>query len=343
MLSNNYVSAFVSLGKWIERELMPNEELLLEAYYHNRFFTIDNIRYALRTIVDNYLNEHKLIHWLGRYHFSYNIPPKRVGIVMAGNIPLVGFHDLLCVLISGNIAVIKMSSRDKKLLPEITKYLIHLMPSIEKQIEYADMLKVVDAIIATGSNNSYHYFEYYFGKYPHIIRKNRNSVAILRGDETTQELQKLGEDVFRYFGLGCRNVSMLLVPAGYDFTHLSEAWKPYQALMNEEVYKNNFDYHYTIMLMNKIPHISTGFVLFRESDQLASPIGCVHYKTYTHIDGAIDFIEQHHQQIQCVVASPVLGNHISFGMSQQPELWDYADGIDTMEFLGQLLMLNRDA
>jgi hypothetical protein len=336
MNNNTRIQAFVSLGRWMQQELVLNKALLQNAHYHNRFFTVENILLSIQSIAENYLNEKKLLHWLSNYTIKEPQHARRIGLVMAGNIPLVGFHDLLCVLISGHKAVIKLSSKDKLLLPEITAQLIKIEPRFDNQIIYADLLKQIDAVIATGGNNTSRYFEYYFGKYPNIIRKNKNSVALLTGNESDDDLKKLGNDVFQYFGLGCRNVSFLLIPEKYDFTRLIDAWQSYACLMEEDIYKNNFDYQYTLSVMNKIPHISAGFVVLRESHVLASPVACLHYKTYKHIQEALDFIVQNQQFIQCVVASGVIANSIPFGKSQQPELWDYADGTDTLQFLQRL-------
>jgi hypothetical protein len=330
---NTRIATFVALGEWIQRDLMQHDALLQKAYFHNRFFTIENIRQSVQSIAAYFLNEKKLRQWLGNYQIQNTGNPKRIGLVMAGNIPLVGFHDLLCVLASGNTAVMKLSSKDRFLLPEITAQLSKIEPQFKERIIYTDFLKQMDAVIATGGNNSSRYFEYYFGKYPHIIRKNRNSIATLTGNETDEDINNLGKDVFQFYGLGCRNVSMLLVPEKYDFNRLLNQWEPYSSLMMEDIYKNNFDYNCTIFLMNKMPHLSTGYLLLRESESLSSPIATLHYKTYRNNEELVGFIRQHKTEIQCVVSSRNIEHSVPFGQSQQPELWDYADGIDTMEFL----------
>jgi len=238
---NTVITAFVSLGIEIENKILTNEDLLLKAYYHNRWFTVANIKKSLTAVVNYYLNKEKLKHWLSNYEIVAQ-NPKRVGIVMAGNLPLVGFHDLLCVLASGNTAVIKLSSKDKILLPEIISLLIAIEPQFKEKIIYAEILKDIEAVIATGGNNAARYFDYYFGKYPNIIRKNRNAIAVLSGAETNEQLLALGNDVFQYYGLGCRNVSMIFLPEGYKIPKLLDVWEDnLNYLMDESSYKNNYD------------------------------------------------------------------------------------------------------
>jgi hypothetical protein len=331
------LKAFTTLGNWMLHHLMENEPLLLQVYFHNRWFTIENTRKAIDAIARNFLNDAALRQWTSAYPYSEPAVPKRVGLIMAGNLPLAGFHDLLCVLVAGHAAVIKLSSKDKILLPAITAQLIEIEPRFKPLVIYADVLKQPDAVIATGGNNSSRYFEYYFGKYPHIIRKNRNSLAVLTGSETDDELVQLGHDVFQYFGLGCRNVSMLLVPENYSFQHLLSLWEKHFAhLMNEDPYKNNYDYNRTLLLMNKISHLATDFVMLYESPLPASPISCLHYKFYNSVGDAEKFIAENSEQIQCVVSSDAIAHAIPFGSSQQPRLTDYADGADTLKFLTAL-------
>ncbi len=333
MHANNTISDFVSLGKAIKEKIITNNELLLKAYYHNRWFTVENIILSLKAISEYYLNENKLKTWLS----SYKIPihqPKRIGIVMAGNLPLVGFHDFLCVLASGNIAVVKMSSKDKILLPEIIAKLIEIQPDYKDKIIFTETLKNIDAVIATGGNNSARYFDYYFGKYPNIIRKNRNSIAILTGNESSEQLLKLGNDVFLYFGLGCRNVSMIFLPEGYDITKLLSEWEgKFNYLMDETTYRNNYDYNRTLLLMNKIQHYASDYVMLNQDETIATPVSVLHYQFYNNIQEVKSFISSNNEAIQCVVAENENLNALPFGSSQQPELWDYADNIDTMSFL----------
>lgn len=328
------IKTFAALGNWIKDEFIQNHDLLQQAYLHNRWFTVSNIQQSLYAIANQFLQEEKLKSWLNAYDIKEQNTPKRVGIIMAGNLPLVGFHDLLCVLLSGNIAVIKLSSKDKLLLPAITSKLIAIEREFQHKIIYADLLKNIDAVIATGGNNAARYFDYYFGKYPHIIRKNRNSIAVLSGNETPEELLQLGEDVFQYFGLGCRNVSHIIVPENYVVTTILKAWEGhYNYLMDENVYKNNYDYNRTILLMNKTQHFASDFVMMQSSQQLPSPISVLHYSTYENMERVHLFIQQHQHDIQCVVSHLPIENAIPFGTTQQPELGQYADNVDTMRFL----------
>jgi hypothetical protein len=330
------LKALAALGKWMQEDLLNDDALLQQVYYNNRWFTAANTRQSISAIAEYFLDKAKLNRWLKAYTLHEPATPKRVGIIAAGNLPLVCFHDMLCVLVSGNVAVVKLSSKDKLLLPHITAQLLKIEPQFKQQIVYADFLKQIDAVIATGGNNSSRYFEYYFAKYPHIIRKNRNSVAVLTGNETDDELKALGKDVFQYFGLGCRNVSMLLVPKDYVFNRLFENWETFSVLMNEDTYKNNYDYNRTLLLMNKVEHLSNDAVMLRKSPLLSSPISCVHYTVYNNIEVAEKFIAEHADAIQCVVSSGVIPNSLPFGRTQNPELWDYADGVDTMKFLVDL-------
>jgi hypothetical protein len=256
---------------------------------------------------------------------------------MAGNIPMVGFHDLLAVLLSGNFAVIKLSGDDKHLLPFVTKILCTIEPAYKERIEFREgRLSEIDAVIATGSNNSARYFEYYFGKIPHIIRKNRNSVAVLSGDEPPEELKKLGADIFSYFGLGCRNVSKLFIPKGYDLNLFFNAIFSYQEIINHNKYANNFDYNRAVYLMGKDKEglLENGFLFLVKSLEYASPVAVIFYEYYDDIALVNAKLTSDKEQIQCIVSNiQAIQNRIPFGKAQQPELWDYADNVDTMEFL----------
>jgi hypothetical protein len=254
---------------------------------------------------------------------------------MAGNIPLVGFSDLICVLIAGHNILIKLSSKDQFLYKIIKDILINIDNSFEKKITFtSDIVKNIDIVIATGSNNSSRYFEYYFSKYPNIIRKNRNSIAIITGNESETDLYNLGNDIFSYFGLGCRNVSFLLVPDNYDFSKMMIAFQKYNEVNNHTKYYNNYEYQKAIMLMNQIHIYDNGNILLRESDTLSSPISVLNYKYYSSDNEIDSFIDVNKSNIQCIVSK----TNFSFatyelGEAQKPELWDYADNIDTLEFL----------
>ena len=247
----------------------------------------------------------------------------------AGNIPFVGFHDFLCMLISGNNYIGKNASDDTLLLPWIAEELIKIEPKFKERISFVEKLKDMDAVIATGSNNTARYFEYYFSKYPHIIRKNRNAVAVLTGDEPKEELNLLGEDIFRYFGLGCRNVSKLYVPRGYNFNGFFEAMFSYSQVMQHNKYMNNYDYNRAVFLMRQIPFLENNFLIIREDASIPSPISVVHYEFYDEAEKLKENLAEHKEQIQCIVGR----DYIPFGQGQSPALWDYADGVDTMAFL----------
>jgi hypothetical protein len=250
----------------------------------------------------------------------------------------VGFHDLLCVLASGNKAMIKLSDKDPYLLPWITTHWISICPSLSGAITYVNKFEWFDAVIATGSNNSARYFDYYFRSYPHILRQNRNGVAVLTGNETVEDLKKLARDIFLFFGLGCRNVSKLFVPRGYDFTPWDEAMSDWKFLEDHHKYKNNLEYNYAIFLINSIPHINIGQLILKEDEAIASRIGCLHYSYYDNESVVQGILDAHQEEIQCVVSkSPITGwEHIGFGESQHPRLDQYADGVDTMQFLTTL-------
>jgi hypothetical protein len=296
----------------------------------NGWFTEENVKLAL-TSWQKVLNEELLEIWLSKYQLSEN--SKTIGLVLAGNIPMVGFHDVLSVLISGHKVLIKLSSQDNLLIPFLLKVLIKIEPNFKEKIIYRkDKLQNFDAIIATGSNNTARYFEYYFRDKPHIIRKTRNSVAVLSGDENNEDLFNLGKDIFTYFGLGCRNVSKLFVPKGYDFTSFFEAIYPFNTVINHHKYANNYDYNKTVYLMNAIPLFDNNFLILKEDNSIASPLGVVFYEFYTEIDEVVQIIENQKDTIQCVVSS-ILEDSIPFGQSQVPKLWDYADGVDTIKFL----------
>ena len=299
----------------------------------NGWFIPEFINNATETIARNYLDPVKLGDWLKNYEFSEPSSPKKIGIVMAGNIPLVGFHDFLSVFVSGNSALIKASSKDDVLIRHLTDRLISWDPSLVSRIDYAPMLKSCDAYIATGSNNSARYFDQYFGKFHHIIRRNRTSVAILSGNETKEELDNLADDVFLYFGLGCRNVTKLYVPEGYDFIPLLEAFRKYSYLADHHKYKNNYDYNLAIQLLNKKYYMTNGCILLIEDPSLFSPISQLNYEFYTDKISVEQALKKE-TDIQCIIAS----NYTAFGQSQKPSIDDYADGVDTMKFIGGLLV-----
>ena len=302
-------------------------ELIARTKNHNPWFTEDNVRKSIAGIV-TMLQQAEIENWMNLYQFSEK-STKNVGVIMAGNIPLVGFHDFLCVLISGNTIKAKLSSEDNLLLPFISKILIHLEERFAQRIEFVQQLKEYDAVIATGSDNSGRYFESYFSHVPHIIRKNRTSVAVISGNETEEELSSFAEDVFLYFGKGCRNVTKILVPQGYDLDNLFKAFYPYKEIVNHNKYANNYDYNKAIYMMNQIELIENGFLLLKEDDALHSPLSVLNYHYYKDEKEANEYLQLHKEKIQCVVGT----KFVPFGKAQSPSISDYADGVDTMQFL----------
>jgi hypothetical protein len=305
----------------------------------NAWFTRKNVLYALQTWAEA-LKEDKINQWFSRYNIQENKQPKTVGVVMAGNIPLVGFHDFISVLASGNRIKAKLSSNDKLLLPLLAKYLMYINEDFKDKIIFEEKyLTDIDAVIATGSDNTSRYFEFYFGKYPHIIRRNRNSVAVLTGMENEKELEGLADDIMLYFGLGCRNVSKLFVPENYDFNLVFKALLKYKDLIHYRKYANNYDYNKAVYLMSvdkevKDNLLDNGLVLFKKDYRYASPIGTLFYEYYKNLSDVQQILENDKNKIQAVVSHlPELKGSIPFGTTQKPELWDYADGVDTMEFL----------
>lgn len=341
------IEAFVELGKYLSDfcENQQNEsgnqdmalvEAISKAEQHNGWFTKENILFALEQWA-NLLTKDQLESWISKYGIKPLDEPKTVGIVMAGNIPLVGFHDFLCVLLSGHRVMVKLSSNDKILLPFLANFLIKVNPELAHRIQFVEgKMENLDAVIATGSNNTGRYFEYYFGKKPNIIRKNRNSVAILTGEESKEELEALGEDVFRYYGLGCRNVSKLYVPKGYDFEPFFNAMYAYKDIIHQHKYANNYDYNKAVYLMSEFQLLDNGFLVLKEEESLASPISVLFYSNYETKEELTQVLENRKEDIQCLVTATGIGSEVKFGETQKPRLDDYADGVDTMAFLLQL-------
>lgn len=343
---NNRLQAFTELGNFLQKFTAPSksfteteakfapklENCIRIARQHNGWFTSDDIHFSLKTWGAT-LTAKNLESWVAPYQLQ-EVEPKTVAIIMAGNIPLVGFHDFICVLMAGHKALVKQSSKDKHLLPCISDFLITLNPEFKNRIEFTDKkLENFDAVIATGSNNTARYFEYYFSKKPNIIRRNRNSIALLRGTETKEELENLGEDIFRYFGLGCRNVSKLYVPEDYNFSSFFEALFPWNPIINHHKYANNYDYNKAVYLMSEFKILENGFLLLKEEKGYGSPIACLFYEFYKDEQSIRDRLSVDKDQVQCVVGSRKENNEIPFGRSQLPGLNDYADGVDTLAFL----------
>lgn len=312
------------------QETLANQLRLAEQ--NNAWFTKKNILFALQSWA-HLLEESNIRSWLTGYKFSDN-EPKDVGIIMAGNIPMVGFHDFICTYLCGHNMHIKLSSNDPYLLPVIVRILESMDQSLIGQVNFVeDQLKDLDAIIATGSNNTARYFEYYFKNIPSIIRKNRNSVAILNGTESVKELQNLGEDIFRFYGLGCRNVSKIFVPKSYDFNPFFSAIYDWHPIINESKYANNYDYNKAVYLMSEFDLLENGFIMLKMDKKYQSPIATLFYEYYDSADSLKKILLDHREEIQCVVANQFMESEIPFGSTQSPKLWDYADGVDTVNFL----------
>lgn len=329
------IHAFAELGRKIN-DLNEAEKAIMaqQARAKNQWFTEENVNMSLTGIV-NLLSADKLKDWTTRYKFSQYT--YRVGIVMAGNIPLVGFHDFLSVLISGHKAVIKLSTQDDVLLKIIAAWLIEIEPKFEKFIDFAEKLTEIDAVIATGSDNSSRYFNQYFGHMPNIIRKNRTSCAIIRGDESAEDIFRLGKDIFSYFGLGCRNIAKILIPKDYDLTQFLDHLKPYHEILHHHKYNNNYDYNKSIYLVNREEHLDNGFLLLKPSSELVSPLAVLYYEEYNDRVTLETYVSSISGKLQCLVsADGWFPGSFDFGLAQKPDVDDYADGVDTLEFLSEL-------
>ncbi|WOD44071.1 acyl-CoA reductase [Hwangdonia lutea] len=346
------INAFVKLGDFIsqfsneaiqKKDNVEHNVLFFDGFKHqlklaeehNGWFTEENIKFALKGWSDS-LTLENLTTWLQPYNLD-TVNPKKIAVVMAGNIPLVGFHDFLSVLISGHRVLVKQSSNDKHLLPFLAKYLEYVEKDFKGKIEFTEeKLTDFDAVIATGSNNTARYFEYYFKGKPSIIRNNRNSVAVLNGNESPEDLQNLSEDIFRYFGLGCRNVSKLFVPKNYKFDALFEAIYHWHPIVEKAKYANNYDYNKAVYLMSEFDMLENGFFMIKEDASYASPIATLFYEYYDDAEQLKQKLKADARQIQCVVSNGFLSNEIAFGNTQKPQLWDYADDVDTIAFLTEI-------
>lgn len=357
---NNRLAAFHQLGEYL-RLLIANDMMALSddelrtwnpevgkmsevqeqlldyykhAHHHNGWFTQGFVKMALQDWSEA-LTKKKLQEWLKPYQLSEQEDPKVVGIVMAGNLPLVGFHDYLSVLLSGHQLLAKLSSDDAYLLPLLNKILSIINPELAQKAQFTkDQLKNFDAVIATGSNNTARYFDYYFSKYPHIIRKNRNGIAVLNGSESLEDLSGLAKDIMSYFGLGCRSISKIFVPKGYELKPLFLALESYQHFEHHSKYYNNYEYNKAIYLVNKEMHRDNGFLLLKEESSFASPISVLHYEEYSSLEKLKKNLEFRKEEIQCIVGQDE--GFYDFGEAQYPALNDYADGVDTLKFLSNL-------
>ena len=349
MLQNEIKNGFIELGKFLSQfsednsqknDSVLNNNLFFDSFQdliqlsqsHNGWYTPENVYFSVQSWAKA-LTEENLEKWLSNYNFD-NVKSKKVGIILAGNIPLVGFHDFLSVLISGHSVLVKTSSNDQKLLPFLVKYLISINSGFENKITFVEgKLENFDAVIATGSNNTARYFEYYFKDKPSIIRKNRNSIAVLNGSESKDQMIALGEDIFRYFGLGCRNVSKILIPKNYNFDQFFNGMFPYQDVIKYEKYANNYDYNKAVFLMSNFKLLDNEFLTIKEDLSYSSPIASVFYEYYDDLETLKTKLETEKDQIQCIVSNNLIENSIAFGETQNPNLWDYADDVDTLDFL----------
>ena len=302
--------------------------LIQREQHHNGWFTPEVIKNAFGEI-SAWLDQAQLEQWLAPYTFANQ--PQTVALILPGNLPLVGFHDFLCVLCSGHKVLVKLSSEDARMLPALAKMLVLIEPQLQARIAFAiGKLSDYSAVIATGSNNSMLHFKQYFANCPHLLRGHRTSIAVLNGSETPEELTALGQDIFQYYGRGCRNVTQLWIPDNFELNRFFEAILPYAEVINHKKYGNNYDYNKAVHLMNQVPILDNNFVLLKECKDLHSPLSMLHYQRYADQNEVLTYLEENQHQIQCIVGH----NYLPFGSAQCPQLTDYADGIDTMQFLG---------
>lgn len=335
---NDRINTFSELGSILRDSLQGKQvkhaarvkQLIDDQQFRNPWFIPENVKLAMLSIAEE-LTYTNLIKWTSAYpDLDNSSSPLKVAVVMAGNIPLVGFHDFMSVLISGNAILVKTSSKDADLIRFIADIVCEIDGRFSERIEFTDgSLTKFDAVIATGSDNSSRYFEYYFGKYPHIIRRNRNSIAVLTGEENENDLEELGKDVFSYFGLGCRNVSKIYLPEGYDLSMMTAHWENYRDIINHVKYANNYNFHKAVFMVNREEFTDTGFALLKRSGDLSSPVAVIYFDYFRSCDHISRTINDLKEKIQCAIGR----DFIPFGRSQSPYLWDYADGVDTLDFL----------
>jgi len=308
------------------------EKTLIESHSYNSWFTIDNLKLSLKNW-SNSLQENIISDWLSKYNIE-DKSSKKIAIIMAGNIPAVGFHDLLCSLLLNFDCIVKLSSEDRLLIPFIVKFLESRNEKLKNKVTFeSEKLKDFDGVIATGNNNSHRYFDYYFSKYPNLLRKTRHSIAVLDGKESDNDLSELSNDIFNYFGLGCRSVSKVFIPYGYDLDLLFNAFFRHKEVVNHNKYVNNFDYNKAVYLMSKEKFIENGFIILKEESKLGSPIGCLFYEFYNDKKEITKLINNNSDSIQCVVSNINFNTNIKFGQTQCPNINDYADNNDTIKFL----------
>jgi len=334
------INVLVKLGEALKKD-EELDSVIAKAALYNPWFTSEFCRYAIDAIIGKMLNAEKLEQWLSRYEVgeASDGKVKTIGIIMAGNLPLVGFHDFLCVYISGCNAKIKLSGKDDVLFPYVYDKLCQIDPTVRDRSAIIERLEGFDAVIATGSNNTNRYFDYYFRDYPKILRRSRSSVAILNGTETDEELFGLADDIFMYFGFGCRNVSKLYVPEGYEITRLFPYFDRYKWMHGHTKYMNNYDYNRALLLMNRTAHLANEIIMLEENTGISSPVSVLYYEVYKNVKSIEEMIKYNIDSIQCIVSNEStvsetdMEDIVKFGHTQLPELWDYADNVDTMLFI----------
>lgn len=332
------IEALAQLGQYISEYGEHLQAYVGRTEYNNKWFTKENQKQSLLAIASQFLDRDKMNEWISAYDIPMETEAKTIGLVLAGNIPLVGFHDILSVFVTGHKSLLKLSDKDRFLLPHLLDKLKEFAPASEAYFEVTERMSTLDGVIATGSNNSARYFEAYFGRYPNIIRKNRHAVAVLDGKETEEELRALGHDIFSYFGLGCRNVSKLYLPKGYDFNLLMETLHEFNYLIHNSKYKNNFDYNIALFQLNRVPLVNNGSIILVENEALTSRIATMHYEFYEDASVVEKALQARRDELQLVATNLDFSdlNVKKFGEAQQPSLSDYADGVDTLEFLTKL-------
>jgi len=349
MLLEQRKEAFVKLGDFlsqfkngtiIKQESIPFNDLFFDSFKmqiqrakeSNGWFNQDNVLFCLESWSKS-LTGKNINTWLDAYSFKNNTS-KKVALIMAGNVPLVGFHDFLCVLISGHSVLVKLSSNDKFFIPLIAKYLEYIEPEFKGKIEFTEKkLENFDAVIATGSDNTSRYFEYYFGKHPNIIRKNRNTVAVLSGEESEASIEKMTDDIFRYFGLGCRSISKIFLPKGFDLDRIFKGAFKHKDIVNYERYANNYEYNKAVYLMSLFDIRENGFLMLKEDESYASPISSLFYEYYYNLEELSKKLSKDSDKIQCITSDISKLESTPLGETQNPQLWDYADNVDTLKFL----------
>ncbi len=338
--NSNRIKALINLGLHLSKfdkndtEYIELQKSIEKAKANNGWFTQKNIENVFSSWA-SILNTNQIQEWLSKYNFKNIKRPKNIALILAGNIPMVGFHDIISVWVSGHNAQIKCASKDEFLLPYFTRFL-EKDAGVSAFIYNDRLFSGFDAVIATGSNNSARYFNHYFEKYPNIIRKNRNGIAVLNGKETKDELEDLGKDILQYFGLGCRSVSKVYLPKKYNLNSIFGGLYPYSKVIENTKYANNYDYNKAVFLMDESVFLENGFFIIKEGIEFSAPIACLHYEYYSSELELEDQLKQNREAIQCIVSNMPLEGKIDFGSSQKPELFDYADGVDTLLFLNDL-------